>query len=60
MTSDAVETIRVLVVEDNFVVADALRYLIAATAAEATTAPTLERAFAVLRRNGATWRSTST
>lgn len=49
MTSDAVETIRVLVVEDNFVVADALRYLIDGYGGfETTTAPTLERAFAVL------------
>ena len=50
MTSDAVETIRVLVVEDNFVVADALRYLIGGYGGfEVTTVPTLERAFAALR-----------
>jgi len=50
MTSDVIETIRVLVVEDNFVVADALRYLIDGYRDFETTAvPTLERAFAALR-----------
>ena len=49
MTGDAAETVRVLIVEDNFVVADALRYLIDGYGGFAPTlVPTLERAFAVL------------
>ena len=49
MTSPAIEPIRVLVVEDNFLVADLLRSLIEDYGGfAATVVPTLERAFAVL------------
>ena len=51
MTSSAIEPIRVLIVEDNFVVADTLRDLIEDYGGfAATVVPTLERAFAVLPR----------
>jgi two-component SAPR family response regulator len=49
MTAASLSGITVLIVEDNFVVADSLRYLIESNAGAVTAiVPTLERAFAAL------------
>ena len=49
MTALSLDSIRVLIVEDNYVVADALRFLIDGYGGSVTAiVPTLERAFAVL------------
>lgn len=49
MTTPSLHGIHVLIVEDNFVVADSLRFMISGYGGEVTaTAPSLEKAFACL------------